>query len=165
MKSLGNMTKEEKDLLILDLSARSPYNVKVHNITFKDPQIQTLKGVIGDECVMQETYLETSGHSVSRTKNYSGLIEFVKPYLRPMSSMTEEEKKEMLAIFEQPCENPRLEVDEYCSITYTKYAESHRVIDMYYDAEQQAEWLDWLNKHHFDYRGLIPKGLALEAPE
>lgn len=62
-----------------------------------------------------------------------------KPYLRPMSSMTKEE------------------YEEYYNISYgiTNIGSKYR----YYDL------CDWLNEHHFDYRGLIEKGLALEAPE
>ena len=59
----------------------------------------------------------------------------IKPYLRPMSSMTEEEWTE----YESMCDSFRGE--EFC------------------------ELIDWLNEHHFDFRNLIRKGLALEAPE
>lgn len=62
----------------------------------------------------------------------------VKPYLRPMSSMTEEEKKELNNVLE---------------------------FQYYSDDSCMCESTDWLNAHHFDYRGLIEKGLALEAPE
>jgi len=61
----------------------------------------------------------------------------VKPYLRSMSSMTNREKKDLDRTF-YPC-------GEYDTNTY--------------------ETFDWYNAHHFDYRGLIPKGLAIEAPE
>ncbi len=135
------MKHEEKQSLLQDLSARLPYGVIVE----LDEKFGFNKGT----------------HTLVKELLDLYCVEGIKPYLRPMTSMTEEEKKEMLAIFERPCENPKLEVDEYCDITYTKYAESHRVIDMYYDAEQQAEWLDWLNAHHFDYRGLIERGLAI----
>ena len=60
---------------------------------------------------------------------------YIKPYLRPMSSMTEEELKELNIIFDN------------C------------------DTEYRVEAQDWLDAHHFDYRGLIEKGLALKAPE
>ena len=157
------MTQEDKELLLKDLCARLPYGIKCQ-IDYDNEEDADL-GI--------ERYCDDRIVSVCVETEEIGLYEAseyfypdeIKPYLRPMSSMTEKEKKEMLAIFESPCENPRLEVDKYCGITYTKYAESHRVIDMYYDAEQQAEWLDWLNSHHFDYRGLISKGLAIEAPE
>lgn len=31
--------------------------------------------------------------------------------------------------------------------------------------ETSQQVIDWLLAHHFDYRGLIPMGLALEATE
>ena len=61
----------------------------------------------------------------------------VLPYLRPMASMTEEETKEYRNLSDHEC------VDDFLNM----------------------EAIDWLNEHHFDYRGLIEKGLALEAPE
>lgn len=69
------------------------------------------------------------------------------PYLRPMSSMTEEEEDEYDSMFS----NARR---IYCNCEY-------------YDTVQEddiPDFIDWLNAHHFDYRGLIEKGLALEAP-
>ena len=63
---------------------------------------------------------------------------YIKPYLRPMSSMTEEEKKEYQYITER-----------------WMYDADYSIVDS----------IDWLNAHHFDYRGLIQKGLALEAEE
>ncbi len=63
-----------------------------------------------------------------------------KPYLRPMSSMTEDEKIEWDA--EYAYNSKSYEYEEYLS-----------------------KMIDWLNAHHLDYRGLIEKGLALEAPE
>ena len=62
----------------------------------------------------------------------------IKPYLRPMSSMTEKERKEH---------------------------NLHRLSKWSTYSEYCANVIDWLNAHHFDYRGLIEKGLALEAPE
>lgn len=63
----------------------------------------------------------------------------IKPYLRPMSSMTEEE------------------VFEYLSACDKDYKDSLTT--------PRHPGVDWLNSHHFDYSGLIEKGLALEAPE
>ena len=65
-----------------------------------------------------------------------------KPYLRPMSSMTKEEEKEYINI-----DN----LSYTCPMDYAHFPAFKRI--------------DWLNAHHFDYRGLISKGLALEAPE
>ena len=69
-----------------------------------------------------------------------------KPYLRPMSSMSKEEENEFISLnaVPSPCLLP-----------------NHTRMSWY----SNATMLDWLNKHHFDYRGLIEKGLALEAPE
>lgn len=76
-------------------------------------------------------------------------IEEVKLYLFPMSNMTEEEKEEYYNLcFEE--EREELEFGEWVTRVYY-----HNTI----------ESIDWLNKNHFDYRGLIEKGLAIEAPE
>jgi len=70
----------------------------------------------------------------------------IKPYLRPMSSMTEEEKK------------------EYNSVVFKhEFYNGDEENILYY--EDFDYLMDWLNAHHFDYRGLIEKGLAIEAPE
>lgn len=72
----------------------------------------------------------------------SPLIREVKPYLRPMSSMTEDEEKEFLSLGE--------------GLTYNKQTKQ-----VEYVTERQI----WLDANCFDYRGLIPRGIALEAPE
>jgi hypothetical protein len=111
------MTREEKDLLIKDLCGRLPYKVK-GIITYNgDKDIFTVKGIHNDNLLLSECE--------------ACKIEDFKPYLRPLSSMTEEEEDE----YELVCRK---------SITTQ---------------------IDWLNKNMFDYRGLIEKGLALEAPE
>lgn len=73
-------------------------------------------------------------------------VEDFKPYLRPMSSMTKEEEKEY-----------RKTMDKYISNSddFSKYTEYSWTIDTF----------DFLNAHHFDYRSLIPMGLAIEAPK
>lgn len=81
------------------------------------------------------------------------LVEEVRPYLRPMSSMTEEEYK------------------EYDKETDIDVADSSETLKANLAAKSRvriSKWYhgtDWLDAHHFDYRGLIEKGLALEAPE
>ena len=70
-----------------------------------------------------------------------------KPYLRPMDSMTEEELEEW---------------ENYIIPTNIPDSEGLKAAILYDDVEFA---IDWLNSHHFDYRGLIEKGLALEAPE
>lgn len=136
------MTQEEKQPLLIDLCARLPYDLWV--------------GYNGND------YVATGyGHGrvsllpsvFSSVGGPYPLVEEVKPYLRPMSSMTEEEKKEVSIL---------LNYEFYIDDDYALVAEDerHRVrLDLI-----QA-YTDWLNAHHFDYRGLIEKGLALEAKE
>ena len=81
-------------------------------------------------------------------------IDIVKPYLRPMSSMTEEERKELYANFS--IENIG---EKYVDFGEFMCEGSPIIIKNIYGL------LDFLNAHHFDYRGLIEKGLALPAPD
>lgn len=114
------MTQEEKKLLYKDLSARQPYRPFIcfaGKITV--PFLDIIASTDGNELM-----------------SINGLNpKDIKPYLRPMSSMT---KKEW--------------------IVYQNMFDSFR-------GEPFYERIDYLNAHHFDYRGLIEKGLALEAPE
>ena len=120
------MKQKDKDLLLRDLCARLPYHVRC-KIWLKDGT--TEEGILD---------LEHNYGDVLRDAFYYNKIVDIKPYLSPMSSMTEEEKIEYNII--------------KCSICTE-------------DDEDYAGFIDWLNKHHFDYRELIEKGLALEAPK
>lgn len=117
------MIQEEKILLLQDLCARLPYNVKVKHLLDTYPSDLL--------CIDAEKNVVYVNHYGSEEK-YK--IECIRPYLRPMKSMTEEE------------ENQFQDVNLY-------------------ELPYRVEGLDWLNAHHFDYRGLINDGLALEAPE
>ena len=122
------MTQEEKQLLLIDLCARLPYGVKV-----QDELGMVNKLVIGNADLIRLFY---NDFSIYRENALS------LPLLRPMSSMTEEEK------------------EEYCDLQ-DEFLYSSRnpfINDM-------TNLIDWLNKKMFDYRGLIEKGLALEAKE
>ena len=127
------MTQEDKQLLLKDLSARLPYGVKCRASYNKFPTTLVDVNVdanVGDDFFIVTVKLEKTG------LNSKSVIEDIKPYLRPLSSMTEEEE------------------NEYNSLNaYEKGIFPHT-----------EEAFDWLNSHHFDYRGLIEKGLALEAP-
>lgn len=136
------MTQENKELLLKDLLGRVLYGVKVdyHSNIF----------TLG-----YNLYLNNSDVAF---ENYPMLyflenIESVKPYLRSMSSMTDEEKN----VFYQLV----MKFNEYELFYYN--LQNRNFYD--YLFRYTSELLDWLNAHHFDYRGLIPMGLALEAPE
>lgn len=134
------MTQKNKELLLRDLTARATYGVKVLNTTYKNHDIQTVLGVVGDEVTMVETYTSVRGDDFefSSTRHYTGRIDSVKPYLRPMESMTQEERK------------------EYAKLLFPDLG---GIYEDYYKA------IDWLHEHHFDYRGLIEKGLAIAVTE
>lgn len=133
------MTQEDKELFLKDLSARLPYKVKV---CLYEKETCILLGIDG-----YEVYLDVDSDSFR--------IESIKPYLRPLSSMTDEEREEWTDLFliSVVTELEQYSDDEAEDIAPKLYANSH------------VKSLNWLNKHHFDYNGLIEKGLALEAPK
>ena len=146
------MTQEDKELLLKDLYARLLYGIK-----FKADN---------EECIREIHYIKDENVYIREYQNLPYWIESIKPYLRPMSSMTEEEKKEF----------SKLLVKRYCEEDWEGHISTSYCIEIdnvYTDDEDGIKYpsafsmdaIDWLNAHHFDYRGLIEKGLALEAPE
>lgn len=125
------MTQEEKDLLLRDLCARLPYG-----ITVCDKNNPTSVGKL----VSLNMQYKIAAFEVDNQTGelYTCPIEFAIPYLRSMSSMTDEENRGF-----------------YCN----RASAPNKPFAM------TAIDVDWLNAHRFDYRGLIEKGLALEAPE
>ena len=146
------MTQEEKELLLRDLSARLPYgvvvNYKEHEYDIRHWKIDSLHTPTYSESgILIDTdyegwinFTEYKGCGMS-TGSRPLHLEITLPFLRPMSSMTEEEKKKFKKLLEEVFMG---------SMPYISASTS---------------FYDWLNSHHFDYRGLIEKGLALEAPE
>ena len=144
------MTQENKELLLKDLLGRVLYGVKVdyHSNIF----------TLG-----YNLYLNNSDVAF---ENYPMLyflenIESVKPYLRPMSSMTNEEDEWL---------NDRINFSRDDEVDKIRQKWGIVMLEIYnhsgrYVFSNFTEILDWLNAHHFDYRGLIEKGLAFEAPE
>ena len=123
-----------KKLLIKDLSSRLPYNVIVdysYNAydLHKGNYVKHVKN--GSKCILTCSLLDVF---ISPRQNEAG--EYIKPYLFPLSSMTEEQKQDYHYITER-----------------WMYDSSYSICDS----------IDWLNAHHFDYRCLIEKGLAIDA--
>jgi hypothetical protein len=125
------MTQEEKNLLLQDICARLPYGVKCQ--CYDGRIIASLTGVKSET----ELYFHEFDW-----KEDDGIveIEFCKPYLFPISSMTEEQCKELYDISE-------------IRITFTP----DRMIGVYKNT------IEWFLKNHIDYNGLIEKGLAIDA--
>ena len=126
------MTQEERDLLIKDLCTRLPYGIKVEY----ENEIFDVEHV----CPMYEEV------KLDIPETWTIDVSEVKPYLFPMSSMTEEQKEEL---------------DKYLDM------DSKSLIDGYKNglkcAHPYFNVQDWYNKNHFDYRGLIPMGMAIDA--
>ena len=125
------MDKMKKELLIKELCARLPYRLKCSFGV--DDAIYEITGINPGACGVSE---------IQATHIKSGIngdfkLNSCKPYLFPLSSMTEEQK------------------EEYCNLCAEDI-----ISGLYYNT---PESIDWLNKNHFDYRGLIEKSLALDA--
>ena len=149
------MTKEEKELLLKDLCARLPYGVYVlvHD-TFKYSKVpyetvyltaSDIPSLI-DSISLNERYSNKDKRFNRIIKERKDFLEF-KPRLFPMSSMTEEQKKEYNSLRDR---------------VTTYHYENGNIVE---DTELRDNWksIDYLNANHFDYRGLIEKGLAIDA--
>ena len=148
-KSDQIMTKEEKDLLTKDICARLPYGLKLdfYSHASNEHIVCTLLGIEP----------ESDKPIIAKTDNgaFTFTQDHVKPYLRPMSSMTEKVAEDYFKNSEYES-SECYEAGANCEPVTVKAACS---------ADEACVNTDWLNAHHFDYRGLIEKGLALEAPE
>lgn len=141
------ITNKEKQSLFKDLCARLAYGVKCQLFDNKTPY--TLLGV-------DENVLHIDCPVYGEGDDYVD-IEYCKPYLRPMSSMTEEEKNEFISY-------ANYDVEESVNGRHYEYY----LKDFVGTPETpicNRYAIDWILEHHFDYRGLIEKGLALEAPK
>lgn len=154
------MTQEDKQLLLKDLCTRLPYNVVIR-CTDNDTDYR---------CFLTTNILNELLYNI---EYYD-----YKPYLRPMSSMIEDERKEIESI-------SRCHVETIVLKRGGKYHDKIIKSKVFLDNETtefdllgdsdgeynhidsfiMSDTIDWLLSHHFDFRGLIEKGLALEAPE
>ena len=142
------MTQEDKELLLKDLCARLPYGVKAYMKKWSKLDRKYYEGVYTIVSVhpsLNDIYGSTENGSVEVILGYSDYD--IKPYLFPMSSMTEEQKEDMFKC----CYNAEREASKF----------SNGKLKLIYDYEIVK--IDFYNKHHIDYRGLIEKGLALDA--
>ena len=144
------MTQEDKELLLKDLCARLPYKPIVH---IDDCGIWDLLGIDHDDSAeLRDRVIVWHGKNYPLSKNSFPIIN-CKPYLFPLSSMTEEQKKELRQM------NAFVNAfGQICFFTYDDYG--HELMPTFEDVIRIT---NWLNKNHFDYRGLIPMGLAIDA--
>jgi hypothetical protein len=118
------MEKDSLNLLLVDLSARLPYGVKC--------EVYDRIGVLDEISSYGAAVNYNSGEDTTCR------IEYVKPYLFPLSSMTEEQREEYHSFFVQ---------------SQRDFITPNNAVKLF----------DWLLKNHFDYRGLIEKGLAIDC--
>ena len=141
------MTQEQKELLLKDLCARLPYGVVVHA---DDVDIKLDRNHRGLGVLYYEHYSEEAKKNCGYNEEDFSIIisgcfygHDIKPYLFPLSSMTDEQKKELDDTL----------VDLNLKALSDKI--SSEVVSTYE--------IDFYNKNHLDYRGLIPMGLATDA--
>ena len=124
------MTQEDKELLLKDLCGRLPYGVKV-NVIYSNENASSFRQRV---CVEGDNELNTDIIGLYQCNEIE-----IKPYLFPMSSMTDEVKKVFAAYF--------------------------KCIYLGDSTNFIVQLVEWLNENHFDCRGLIEKGLALDATD
>ena len=147
------MTQEDKELLIKDLCARLPYGVKCYSYCFK---------IDGNHCECYGTldsiklgvwypFHLSNRISINNGATYEETFSEVKPYLFPLSSMTEAQQAEF----------DRIYADDMQVVANNL---KNRLDGKPYETNLgHYRHIDWLNANHFDYRGLIPMGLAIDA--
>ena len=155
------MTQEEKELVLIDLSGRVRYGVRLWLKCFEK---ETKYFIDGHNILGSVVYDRGSEHKISlidkgeyniEGHSFSNYEQAIKPYLRSLSNMTEEERNELSDYL---CEQV---MSNKIGITIPPNPTQGKGIPFIW----MGDCIDWLNAHHFDYRGLIEKGLALEAPE
>jgi hypothetical protein len=133
------MTQEDKELLLKDLCARLPYSTLCYCKWTKDAP----NGTSG--CVQEVSTYLLEELMIIGDQNYECQICEITPYLRPLSSMTKDEKKEL---------GNYLSTEIFLSID-----------GLYSVLMAQRHTSNFLYSRHLDVLGLIEKGLAVEAPE
>lgn len=135
------MTTEERQLLLADLCARLPYGVNIS---------------LDEECNARLTGIDEDGNlTADIPADFAFSIDDIKPYFRPLNTMTEEEYE----TFPIP-----YSFDSFSTWNNTILSEVVEGTQILIGIDEITEIINWLNAHHFDYRGLIEKGLALPAP-
>ena len=138
------MTQEQKDLLLKDLCARLPYGVRVHHLGNYKHNLYKLEAIAA---INYEMSITSQGPYIDNCPFIAKCvgIEEIKPYLFPLSSMTIEQRYELHDLIHN----------------LNVLAINGEIGDWIVSSSE----IDWYNKNHFDYRGLIPKGLAIDATE
>lgn len=119
------MRQEDRELLLKDLCARLPYGAKINTIQGDFTLLGLTNERVFTTCEIEDCHNDFP-------------IELIKPYLFPLSSITEEQTEELIKLINTGQNNNNEFMRTLCRI-------------------------EFYHKHHFDYRGLIPMGLAIDA--
>ena len=142
------MNQQDKELIFKDLCCRLPYGV---NVNYQGNQYE-LKEMHSDGRIYLGSYNSIYGSWCCNLEMDTYPI----PYLRPLSSMTEEEFVYLMSI-----RGMNLRSYEIQKMMSENFSHPNRIA-IVNTLGRYSHNIDWLNKNMFDYRGLIPKGLALE---
>jgi hypothetical protein len=163
------MTQEEKDLLVKDLCARLPYGVigqceidasydTSFDTIFQTHKFDSVVYGLKEDLLFVTPLIEDKNEQEFANEEVADGIDILdfKPYLFPLSSMSEEQKYEFyLRFIVKDCD---------CVFDYFKFCldngKWHKLLTSLLAVE---EIIDWFHKNHIDYRGLIPMGLAIDA--
>lgn len=132
------MTQEDKNLLLKDLCARLPYGVKV-NVIYSNENASSFRQLV---CVEGDNELNTDIIGLYQRSEID-----IRPYLFPLSSMTEEQKREYN------------KWKHYVPTYHYEYGDIIEEVELF----DSPESFEYLIENHFDYRGLIPKDLAIDS--
>jgi len=150
------MTQEEKNLVLKDICSRLPYNVKAYVKNWSNIDRKYYEGVYDVKSAfpsLNEIHVQSKSGSVDVTLGYYD--HDLKPYLFPLSSMTEEQKYGFYCrLIENDCG-----FDDFKEF----YLDNGMWLKLFTSLDDIEAIIDWFNKNHFDYRGLIEKGLAIDA--
>lgn len=135
------MTREQKDLLIKDLCSRLTHGVKCKILETNEVKILAAIQYDGENTLFDFWEDDQKIHY-----GYQLYLSEFKPCLLPISSMTDEQEEEL---------DKYLDMDSKSLID--GYKNGLRCAHPYFNVQ------DWYNKNHFDYRGLIPMDLAIDA--
>jgi len=130
------MTQKDKELLLKDICARLPYGVKMNHIADDEHSPKTLIGVAKDMITLEGL----GGYECVDTEDY-------KPYLFPLSSITDEQERELSKL----------------GVSYGEYALHDDIRGLGIMVDEAYIFFEFCYKNHIDFLGLIEIGLAIDA--
>jgi hypothetical protein len=161
------MEQTSKELLIKDLCYRLHYGVKVeaHGLLKTISDDYDNRGIINAHVLnglnLKDFFKTYSIDYIEKVPLFNRNGECnIKPYLFPLSSINEEQANELFNLFGisllDSVGGDYIKINECTGITF--------FLNKGFDVEMHLDKLmNWLNTNHFDYRGLIPMGLAIDA--